>query len=65
MDEARGRAKAEELKLVVIGTIGILIRAKEARLVPLIGPALQTLRTEIGFHISDRLLQGVLTQAGE
>ncbi len=64
MDDARGRALAELNGFRFIGTLGWLIRAKKAGLVPALGPLCENLRTA-GRHIDERLLTTVLQAVGE
>jgi len=64
MDERKGRRKLDQLGLKKIGTLGLLLRAKELGLMPAIRPEIERLR-ETGFSISDRLVAEVLRTAGE
>ena len=64
MDEIRGRTIAQGLGLKVIGTLGILLLAKEEGLVPEVRPLLDALMTQ-RFRISDFVYRQVLRQAGE
>jgi len=64
MDEKKGRRKVTELGLNKIGTIGILLQAKQMGLLPHIRPDLERLRHQ-GFSISQRVIDAVLRQAGE
>ncbi len=64
MDEKKGRRKLTELGLKKIGTVGILLKAKQARLVPAIRPDLEQLR-QSGFSISQSVIDAVLRQASE
>ncbi len=64
MDDARGRALAELNKLNCIGTLGWLVRAKRAGLLPALRPLFEQLRLA-GWHIDERLLTGALKAAGE
>jgi len=65
MDEKAGRMKAKELNLVVVGTVGILLYAKQSGLVPFVGPVLKTLREELHFFLSDRVFAEALRSANE
>lgn len=65
IDEHDGRTMALKLGLQVTGVIGILIRAKDRQLIPNVLPLLELLRREIGFYLSDRLLDVVRQQTGE
>lgn len=64
MDEKKGRRKVTELGLNKIGTVGILLKGKQADLLPQIRPDLDRLRHQ-GFSISQSVIDGVLRQAGE
>jgi predicted nucleic acid-binding protein len=65
MDESDGREIAGRLGLKPIGTLGILLRAKGAGLVPAVKPILTELRQRHSFRISDELLARALASAGE
>ncbi len=64
MDEKKGRRKVTELGLNKIGTVGILLKAKQVGLLVEIRPDLERLRTE-GFSLSQRIVDAVLDQANE
>jgi predicted nucleic acid-binding protein len=64
MDEKKGRRKVTELGLGKIGTVGILLKAKQVGLLPQIRPEVERLRRQ-GFSISQRVVDAVLQQAGE
>lgn len=64
MDEKKGRRKLSELKLNKVGTIGILLKAKNAGLISQIRPDLERLRTQ-GFSLSQSVIDAVLQQANE
>jgi predicted nucleic acid-binding protein len=65
MDEYDGRAAAKQLGLVVIGALGVLLRAKRDGLVPAVRPLMDSLQDELAFFISPQLRAEVLTVAGE
>ena len=65
IDEADGRRVALEMGLVPIGTLGILVRAKQERLIDEVQPIMDRLIHDLGFFISDELRYAVLEQAGE
>lgn len=65
IDELDGRARAEQLGFVVIGTLGVLLGAKERGLSGDVRPLLDDLTTNLGFFISDELRNRVLEIAGE
>ncbi|MDA0838258.1 MAG: DUF3368 domain-containing protein [Planctomycetota bacterium] len=65
IDEAAGRASAVQNGLPVIGTLGILLRAKERGLIDAIRPLLDSLQKDLGFFIGASLRDFILQQAGE
>jgi len=64
MDEKKGRRKLDQLEIRKIGTVGILLKAKEVGLLSTIRPELERLRSQ-GFSLSNYLFEAVLKQAGE
>ncbi|MEW6717131.1 MAG: DUF3368 domain-containing protein [Chloroflexota bacterium] len=64
MDEKKGRRKITQLGMRKIGTVGILLKAKEAGLIESVGGELDQLR-EKGFSISQYVVDRVLHQADE
>lgn len=64
MDEKKGRRKLTQLGLKKIGTVGILLKAKQVGLIPVIKPELEQLRQR-GFSISQAIVDAVLNQANE
>ncbi len=64
MDEKRGRRKLTELHLNKIGTLGILLKAKQLGLLPVIRPEIDRLCSH-GFSLSQTVIEVVLQQAGE
>jgi hypothetical protein len=64
MDEKRGRRKLTELNLNKIGTLGILLKAKQLGLLPVIRPEIEQLCSH-GFSLSQAVIDSVLQQAGE
>lgn len=65
IDESAGRAVAIQTGLVVQGTLGILLRAKQAGLCIEVRPLLDRLQQEINFFVSPGLRASILQQAGE
>lgn len=65
MDESDGRAEARSLGLPVTGTVGVLLRAKQAGAVPALKPVLDTLIAQHNFRLSRPLYEQVLRQVGE
>jgi len=64
LDELTGRKVAQSLELPVTGTVGILIRAKQKRLIAAVGPLLEKMR-HCGIRYSERFIQAVLHEIGE
>jgi predicted nucleic acid-binding protein len=53
-----------DLGLRMVGTLGILLRAKEQQLLPAVKPMIDQLLA-FGFHADEELVSGVLRIAGE
>lgn len=64
LDDQQARKLAQRLGLSVTGTLGVLLKAKQAGLIPAVRPLLQMLQHE-GFYISDALLRFALVRASE
>lgn len=64
IDDLRGRKFAIELGLTIIGTIGVIVDAKLAGIVPSVRPILLKIRTT-NFRITERLELLILNKAGE
>ena len=64
MDDLRARQLAEAIGLKVTGTLGILLRAKQAGLVSNLQPLVNDITAQ-GFHLSPELHRDVLGLAGE
>ncbi len=64
MDERLGRRKLTYLGLNKIGTLGVLLKAKEMNLIKSIKPLLNKLR-DSGFRFSEKLFNEILKNAGE
>lgn len=64
MDERKGRRRLAEYGLAHIGTIGILLKAKQLDLLATIRPELDRLETQ-GFRLSADLRNRILHQAKE
>ncbi len=64
LDDRRARDLAQRMGLKIVGTVGILVRAKRSGLLPWISPLLNEL-TEKGFHLSEDLKREALRLVGE
>ncbi|MFN7119829.1 MAG: DUF3368 domain-containing protein [Saprospiraceae bacterium] len=64
IDEKDGRLVAEDYHIPIVGTLGILLSAKQAKLINSIKSEMNALR-QIGFWVSDRLYDKMLTISGE
>jgi len=65
IDEAAGRAMAKQVGLPLVGVVGILLRAKQRGLIPLVGPLMDRLENDLGFFLSAKVRAEVLRLAGE
>jgi predicted nucleic acid-binding protein len=64
MDEKKGRMKLNQLGLKKIGTLGLLLKAKQVGLLHAVRPEIQSL-CKNGFSLSQRVIDEVLQQANE
>ncbi len=64
LDDKQARAVARQLGLIIIGTVGLLVRAKLNSIVPALKPLLDGLELN-GFYLSDALKAEALHLAGE
>ena len=64
MDERKGRRKLNQLGMPKIGTLGILLKAKELGHIPSVREEIERLRSR-GFSVSEAVVQAVLEKAGE
>ena len=64
LDDERGRQAAQHASLSVLGTAGLLILAKNAKMIIEVKPLLMTLQAE-HYFLSERLLKAVLQLANE
>jgi uncharacterized protein len=65
MDEAAGREAAIHLGIKVIGIVGVLVSAKQKKLIPDLARELQELRGPGRFRISNTLIEQALKLGGE
>lgn len=64
VDERLARRKLDALGIPTIGTLGILLKAKEVGLLRTVAPSVELLRTR-GFRLNRRVYDDVLRIAGE
>ena len=64
IDERKARRYAERLKLPLSGTLGVLLLAKEGKIIPAIAPMLKAIQ-EAGLYLHDESIEQVLHMAGE
>lgn len=64
MDEKKGRRKLAKMGVRHVGTIGILLTAKEKGLIPEVRPEIDHLRGR-GFSLSQQVVDALLRQARE
>lgn len=64
LDDGKARKLAKNLGLQIIGTVGVLLRAKQLRFIPVVKPLLDALILS-NFRISDELVQTALQLAEE
>jgi len=65
LDDRRARRIAEvAYGLQVMGPAGILLEAKRHAVIPAVHPVLDAMHSH-GYHLSKRLLEGLLQEAGE
>jgi predicted nucleic acid-binding protein len=65
LDEVAARAVAASFSLHVVGTLGLLIRAKNDGFIPQVAPLLRQLMVEGQFRVSPALVNATLKRAGE
>ena len=64
VDDVQARAMARRFGVRIIGTVGLLVRAKHSGLIQLLKPVLNQLKAE-GFYIGNSLEQEALRLVGE
>lgn len=64
LDERRARAAAKELGLQVVGLGAILLRCKQAGILPLVLPALKEIET-LDYFLSPKVIEAIAAMAGE
>ncbi|MEK6322881.1 MAG: DUF3368 domain-containing protein [Acidobacteriota bacterium] len=64
LDDRQARVIARSLGIQMIGTVGILLRAKQSGVIPLVRPIIDALEAS-GFWVSGALQEEALRLAGE
>jgi predicted nucleic acid-binding protein len=64
IDDLAARRLAQSLKITIIGSLGLLVRAKERGLISSVRPLMEAMQSE-EFRISDSVFAGILAAAGE
>lgn len=64
IDELQGRKLAQQLRLTITGTLGIIVQAKQEGYIPAVKPLLDLI-SETNFRLSASLVGIILKQAGE
>ena len=64
VDERKGRRAATQLGLPVLGTLGLLIRAREGGVLPALRPLFDALQ-DSGYFLSPTLVERILADLGE
>lgn len=65
LDEREARKQALALNLPILGTVGLLIWAKQQGLISSLKTVLDELQNQAGFHLSIAVYQEALKQVGE
>lgn len=65
IDELKGRDKAEQVGLRIIGLLGTLLEAKQKGFVPTVRPLMDELVSKAGFKLHPALYQQILKISGE
>ena len=64
IDERKARRFAERLNLPLSGTLGVLLLAKEEKIIPAVAPLLKEMQ-HAGLYLHEDLIEQVLNVAGE
>jgi len=65
LDELAGRHAAQHFKLRVMGVVGLLVRAKQMKIIAQVRPHLDALRRQAGFYLSQPVYDYALQLAAE
>ena len=64
IDDLKGRKLAKRMTLNIMGTLGVLLKAKQHHIIPLVRPYIDRIQ-ETNFRVSQEVISYVLEQAGE
>jgi predicted nucleic acid-binding protein len=64
LDDAAARSCAKAVGVEVIGTLGVVLRAKKKAIIPSAGDVLKALRMA-GFYLDDDVVRAALVGVGE
>jgi predicted nucleic acid-binding protein len=64
LDDRAARRCARTLGFPLLGTIGLIARAKRAGIVPAAAPVIRS-AVDVGLHVDDALVSAVLADLGE
>lgn len=64
IDDLPARRLAQSLNIPVMGTLGLLLRAKNQGLIPVVRPLMEAMQSQ-EFRISDRVFARILSAASE
>lgn len=64
LDDLSARRIAQQLQLKIMGTVGLLLRAKQQGIISEVKPILEAL-TAANFRISDAIIRKAIQLAGE
>jgi predicted nucleic acid-binding protein len=64
LDDLAARRLAHSLGISLIGSLGLLLRAKTRGLIPSVRPLLEAMQAN-GFRVAARVVEGMLRAAGE
>ncbi|GAA3974041.1 DUF3368 domain-containing protein [Mucilaginibacter dorajii] len=64
VDDLKGRKLAKRMSLSIMGTLGMLLKAKQQNVIPLVKPYIDLIQ-ETDFRLSQAIISYVLEQAGE
>lgn len=65
IDERAGRLIAMQRGVRVIGVVGLLVESRGRGLIAAVVPLLEQLRSELGFYLSDEVIQRARRESGE